>query len=47
MRGRGVDPAGRKIVRGDDGTSLRTWFESEGIPFRTVDMTLRGGAIAN
>ncbi len=47
MRTRGVDPAGRKIIRGDDGSSLRSWFESEGIPFRTVDMTVRGATISN
>ncbi len=47
MRERGVDPAGRRIVRGDDGSRLHEWFESHGIPFRRVDMTLRGAAIAN
>jgi 4-hydroxy-3-methylbut-2-enyl diphosphate reductase len=45
MRARGIDPDGRRIVRNDDGASLRKWFASNGIPFRTVDMTLRGAAI--
>ena len=47
MRARGIDPAGRRIVRSDDGVRLREWFDRHRIPFRTVDMTLRGSAIAN
>ncbi len=42
MRDRGIDPSGRRIVRGDDGAAMREWFEKEGIGFRTVDMTVRG-----
>lgn len=47
MRQRGVDPAGRRIVRGDEGSRLRDWFEQHKIPFRTVDLTVQGSAVSN
>ncbi len=47
MRARGVDPAGRRIVRGDEGSRLREWFSQHNIPFRTVDLTVQGTAIQN
>ncbi|MSR43926.1 MAG: 4-hydroxy-3-methylbut-2-enyl diphosphate reductase [Phycisphaerales bacterium] len=46
MRERGIDPAGRRIVRGDDGARLRDWFADHKIPFRTVDLTVKGSSPA-
>jgi hypothetical protein len=40
MRGRGVDPAGRRVVREDSGPKLHSWLEDRGIPHRTVDLTI-------
>ncbi len=45
MRSRGVEPSTRRIVREDTGDPLHQWFEQHSIPFRTVDMTLRGKAL--
>lgn len=45
MRQRGVDPAGKRIVRGDEGPRLREWFSQHNIPFHTVDLTVHGSAI--
>ena len=42
MRARGVDPAGRRIIRGDEGARLHEWFEQHNIPFRTIDLTVGG-----
>ncbi len=47
MRARGVDPAGRRIVRGDESSRLHEWFAKHNIPFRTVDLTVQGTAIRN
>jgi 4-hydroxy-3-methylbut-2-enyl diphosphate reductase len=46
MRERGLDPEGRRIVRGDEGSRLREWFSSHHIPFRIVDLTVQGAAVA-
>ncbi|NDG57332.1 MAG: hypothetical protein EBX55_02505, partial [Betaproteobacteria bacterium] len=40
MRQRGVDPAGRRVVREDSGPKLHGWLENRGIPHRTVDLTI-------
>ena len=40
MRHRGVDPAGRRVVREDSGPKLHGWLEGRGIPHRTVDLTI-------
>lgn len=47
MRARGVDPAGRRIIRGDESSRLHEWFSKHNIPFRTVDLTVQGSAIRN
>jgi 4-hydroxy-3-methylbut-2-enyl diphosphate reductase len=46
MRERGIDPEGRRIVRGDEGSRLREWFGAHNIPFRIVDLTVQGTAVA-
>ncbi len=40
MRSRGVDPTGRRITR-DTSASLDRWLRENGIPHRTIDLTVK------